>query len=150
MADATTEVSIDTIPTPSVLSFQIKDAETVYHGRFLGLAGGEVLDYAPGANTIFLGPALLPNGISQWTGDASASPRARVGVETGPRILRSFPVVGASAITNIGAPVYGVDNATLSLSQASNARVVGHVKEWISSTLCDVHLLSVETLLERQ
>jgi len=68
------------------------------------------------------------------TGDGTVKAVCRSGI-----ILESVAVTGASAITDIGSPVYATDGQTLSLTAPTAGMPFGVVTDWHSSTTCDVY-----------
>lgn len=136
---ATTPTTLNGPRDPHSISFQIADGQTVYHGRFAGLTdAGDLDNYAPAVGTKFAGIVETPEGLTQATGNSSAAVPPRASVSMRPRILKRYPVTGATGRGDIGEPVYATDNETLDLAAPANGDPAGVVTEYHSGTECDV------------
>lgn len=151
MADSTAALTQNRTENPRSVALPIADAVTLYHHTFAGIRGpthgtsqGYVDDYDDEPGMIFAGLLENPGGLSSQLGDTSASPPPESGISILPQILRKATVTGASAQSDVMAPVYATDNQVLTLTRPSDdATVVGVVTKWHSSTTCDVLLLGL-------
>lgn len=68
-------------------------------------------------------------GTVQWTSDTEL-------------VMLSEAVVGVTAATDFGSPVFASDNNILTLTRPDNGNPVGHVKKFISAAIADVEIWS--------
>ena len=126
--------------TTNKRSFVVENAEVIYKHAFVATDAGGYLDSMDDvAGTRFVGLAL-----EKKTGDTSAAPPVECRVECGGVLLHDVSVTGASAVTDNNSLVFASDDATLTLTTATNAKAVGYVDRWVSGTTCDVQLFSAE------
>lgn len=151
MADATAARTTNRKLDPRSIAVPIANSVTLYHHLFAAIRGpdhGTSQGYADDADDeaglVFAGLLENPGGLSSDTGDTSASPPPEVTIPIVPTILERYAVTGASAQSDLLAPVYVTDNQTLTLTRPSDdAEVVGVVTKWHTSTTCDVLLFGL-------
>lgn len=137
---ASRNISYSAETASGILTGDAKNATTFYRHSFLMLdtSTGYINKAADTANFIWRGLCGR-----QVTGDTSATPND-VEIVTGPLILNSYAVTGASAVTNQGTLVYATDDQTLTLTPTANTKAVGEVVKWLTGTSCDVLIYAPE------
>lgn len=126
----------------------LTDALTIYKGSLMALSPstGYAVKWADTAGLRWMGPATTGEvGDTSATGQRGLGTEAEIDVRG--VILQRVPVTGASAITDVGKPVYcGTDNAEsdLTLTPTVNVGAIGRILNWYSSTTCDVVLRTPE------
>jgi len=136
MANLSANADLKTAPRGETAAYKITNALQLYGHSLLGLddSTGYVVKWADTAGIHWLGVSR-----EKQLGDTSADVN-EVSVDTGGKILRRVAVTGASAITDVGNPVYGTsdNHADLTLTPTVNVGAIGTVKRWWTSTTCDV------------
>lgn len=123
---------------------RIKDAAKIWFNAMVGLeaASGLLIPYDGAATTKYLGFAT-----EERTGDTSlpaGHPSANCVVDESGQ-TKKVPVTGATGVTDAGAPVWGVDDGTWTLTDPAGGEIpVGYVSEYVSGTDCWVEFLSAQ------
>lgn len=132
------QVSVD----PSRAEHVIKNAEALQINALAALetSTGKIEFADDASNLMPIGMVIASNPGN--TGDALTgnSGGTNKGVTRGNIILENVSVTGVSAITDVGKKVYATDGQTLTLTRPTIGLPVGVVKNWRTSTYCDVHL----------
>lgn len=150
MADPTALVSANQnyVVDETRLDFTIKNAEALvqYGLGALDVSTGK-LEFAEVADNLLSAGLILGaadgDNASHLTGSTTAGYKAmtRGGLILGGGRYGGVSVTGASAITDLGKPVWATDGQTLTLTRQA-APPVGIVVGWVSSTYCHVYLFS--------
>lgn len=146
MADPTSIISRK--ERVDILRFEgeIKDAEALVIGGLLAINTStgkvEFMDDAQYLVPIGVAAVQLQGDNENLTGNAAGdySVVAKSGI-----IIPSIAVTGASAITDVLKLVYATDGQTMTLTRPTTGLPIGFVSKWISATLCDVQLFSLES-----
>lgn len=147
MADSTKPYAGSYNPEPKSVAAKIADGVRVIHRRFCGLRGpghatsqGDVGTYTPSSGLVFAGLAKEPGGITDKTGDTSATPPPEVGLPLVPEVVLAHNVTGVTGDGDVLKPVYASDNQTLTLTRpAADAEVAGLILAYNGSgTSCKV------------
>lgn len=143
---------------------QVVNAAVVYPGGYTAWANqnhatsasrGRTLPWTGAAGQIPAGfcdaqTPVLGSTVTGTTGNTSASPITRVGIDGAGRIVERCAVTGlAGTIADVNKLVYATDDTTFSLvyPSAPNQTPVGIVVDFVSSTLAHVEFFSRQTLL---
>lgn len=126
----------------------LANSETVYAGRAVGLgADGYLHPWDPRCDYEFVGfcTGLVEGDVDpdwsegQVTGNTSATPPIKIGVDTSGALHESETVVGVSAQTSIGEPVWIAQDGSYTLTpQSGGVPPQGVVKAWHTSTTADI------------
>ena len=140
--------------TRNKLAFRVKDAETIFAGAFVALAGpshatadGYALNYVADV------AGIIPCGwaLQKVVGNISATPVPEVEVDIGGRLVEKCAVTGAAGdITDVGKPVYLTDNGTFTLTAPTSGQrrvKIGYVTQFVSAGVADVYTFSFAELL---
>src|SRR3990167_7593953 len=137
-------------------NWRVANGVTVYVGSFCMLPGaqsytstsGYVRPYAVAQDALWVGMAIgSPFNLTVTNtivGDTGATPVIEVTTECGPFVLPQYAVTGVSAQGDVRQSVYASNDNDLTLTQptgaGAEARTIGTVVYWWSSTTCDVLL----------
>ena len=163
MASLTAPIRPEIVPLVPVKLGGVKltTAEVFYHSGYYGidLATGRLTELTDVATKRPFGIIDLMDSDTanaagalalSVTGDTSASPEPKVTVDIGTKMIRDVPVTGASAITDVGDPVYlETDNylADLKVAASTSLPAVGIIVGFSTSTTFDVLLFSYEQMI---
>lgn len=144
MSDPTSAINQSVAVDTNLLDFQIKNAEALVVGGFVGLnlSTGKVEFMDDIDSLISLGyvvGAKDGDNVSGLTGDSGGTKYA---VARSGEIIKNYSVTGASAVTDIGKAVYCTDGQTLTLTKPTAGKPIGYVVKWNTSTYCDIYLLT--------
>lgn len=122
----------------------VKTNEDVYQGTFAAVSlttglvenADDVNDLVNGA--IFKDDSIDGRPLDNKTGDGSVTWTLSWG-----KRIPSYPVTGASAVTDFGKLVYATDNQTLTLTRPSAGSPVGRVVRYISGTNCEIQMFTL-------
>lgn len=145
MAAATRALKVDIYPRAGRDTYPVVNGDTVYPHTLVGLnpSSGMLTPWADTAGLLFKGLALDGQTTSKEVeGDGTAALANQMRVDESGVVIRDVNVTGSSALTDHGSKVYcSTDNpADFTLSATSNAKAVGEVIRWKTSTTCDVRL----------
>jgi len=150
--------NLKTQPNARTRTFQVKNAQTIYHGALVALDSGYLVPWSDTSGLQFLGvfegfePIITDDGIIAIVGDTGNAPDIRGIVDVSGAYLNGVDVTGVSAITSLGAQVFGPDDnyATPSLTGTVDVGPIGWLADFRSATDMDVKLYTPNEYMARE
>lgn len=135
-------------------NFIVNNTDVIYIGSFVGLPNptqggltskrGYVSAFTDQQKLMWAGVCVRTNyesltdqTLNKVTGATSNTPPPEAQCEAGPIVLEQYAVAGLSAQSDMGKPVYALNDNDLTLT-ASQAPSIGRVCYWYSTTSADV------------
>lgn len=143
----------------NLINPQIANTQVIYPGGFIALGNrdhgtsatrGRSLPWSGAVGQIPIGfsnqqTGSIGSSVSGTTGDTSATPIVRTGIDGEGRVVRKCPVSNvAGTIADVGRLVYATADGTfdITLPAFPNRMPVGMIVDFYSSTLADVEFFS--------